>query len=333
MWPLAERLGIIVGAALACALLAAVTLRGLTPALALVPLAALPILIVTLGWSIGDGLAATTLATLVTSLLLGMTMGPLAAYSLALPALALGAVSRAPATIFHRVPTTGGPSAPGPSPGQLGMAAAAIVSIVALTTVALISFAQGGVKGAQAFMAGKVSTLLSLLPEGAVSIGDQAEMRAGIDGLVHDLPLSCAAFGTAFLLINLYLAARAVAFSGRLRRPWVDLPTGFRLPMWTIPVFAVALIAAILLPDGFDAPPWVIVGAMSCLYLFQGLATLHALTRGLLVRPFALIGLYFALLIQPTWIAPIVALLGLIESAVSVRTRFKTTPLPPPKAT
>jgi len=333
VWPLAERLGIIVGAALACALLASVTLRGLTPALALVPLAALPILIVTLGWSVGDGLAATTLATLVTSLLLGMTMGPLAAYSLALPALALGAFTRASAPLFRRA-TPGAPSsAQGPSPGQLGMAAAAIVSAVALTSVALIFVSQGGVKGAQAYMAAKIAALLSLLPEGAITISDQAQLRAGVDGLVHDLPLSCAAFGTAFLLINLYLAARAVAFSGRLRRPWVDLPTGFKLPVWTIAIFAVALVAAIFLPDGFDAPPWVIVGAMSCLYLFQGLAALHALTRGLLVRPVALFGLYFALLIQPTWIAPIVALLGLIESAVSVRSRFKATPPPPPKAT
>lgn len=333
MGPLAERLGVIVGAALACALLAAVMARGLTPALALVPLAALPILIVTLGWSVGDGLAATVLATLVTSGLLGMPMGPLAAYALALPALALGAVWWAPTSLFHRSASALAMPSRGPSPGQLGMAAAAIVSITAMSGVAFLLISLGGVKPAQDYVAEKVGALLALLPEGAIMAANPAELHNSIALLVHDLPLSGAELGTAFLLINLYIAARAVAFSGRLTRPWVDLPTGFRLPVWMIAVFIVALAAAIYLPDGLDAAPWVIVGALGCLYFFLGLATLHALTRGAMIRPFALVGLYFALLIEQDWIPRIIALIGLLESAVSARTRFAAPSSTPPKAT
>jgi len=330
--PLAERLGIIVGAALACALLAAVMAHGPTPAFALIPLSALPILIVTLGWSVSDGLAATALATLVTSALLGMPNGPLAAFSLAVPALALGAVWRAPLPLFRRGASSASASL-WPSPGQLGMAAAAIVSAMVLTTVAGIFLSQGGVKPAQDFAAAKVSAILSLLPDGAVIVTDAMPLREIAAVVVHELPWLCAALGTAFLLFNLYLAARAVAFSGRLNRPWVDVPTGFRLPIWTIPIFVVAAGAADLLPDGIDAPAWVVVGAMACLYLFQGLATFHALTRGALIRPFALVGLYCALVLEPIWVPGIVALVGLIESAVSARTRFKIPPSTPPKST
>jgi len=202
-----------------------------------------------------------------------------------------------------------------------------------LTTVAGIFLSQGGVKPAQDFAAAKVSAILSLLPDGAVIVTDAMPLREIAAVVVHELPWLCAALGTAFLLFNLYLAARAVAFSGRLNRPWVDVPTGFRLPIWTIPIFVVAAAAADLLPDGIDAPAWVVVGAMACLYLFQGLATFHALTRGALIRPFALVGLYCALVLEPIWVPGIVALVGLIESAVSARTRFKIPPSTPPKST
>ena len=90
----------IIGAALACALLVGPLAHGPTEAVGLlVYLAALPIMIVTLGWGALDGLAATILASLGIAALGGLAYGFFAAMSLALPALALSAFSQAPSRI------------------------------------------------------------------------------------------------------------------------------------------------------------------------------------------------------------------------------------------
>ena len=338
---MAERIAMIIGAALACALLVGPLAHGPTEAVGLlVYVAALPIMIVTLGWGALDGLAATVLASLAIAALGGLAYGFFAAVSLALPALALSAFSQAPSRI------TWGPKSAAPSPapqgkvslGAMGVLAAAIGAGLTLISVLAIVAEQGGIAKAIEATTAMAETAMRAAMDSAGATYEPAALHDFVVWLVSELPLTCAASITVMLLLNLYLAARAVSFSGRLRRPWVDIPTGFALPFWLAPVFVVALIAAVLLPENVDQPTWIIVGALFCLYLFQGLATLHALTRGLNFRPFALFALYLALAIASVnvfelrinLIATLIALIGLLESLLGIRARAAKSP-PKPK--
>jgi hypothetical protein len=315
---MAERIATILGAAIACALLAAAIAHGQAFGGLLVYLAALPIMIVTLGWGALDGLVTGVLAIAVVSGLLGLAYGLAAATSLALPAYVLGAVARAP----NLMPWLKRDASPRrASLGFLGVLAAAIGGGLTLASLIAFVFTEGGVHQALDGATIIVETIVKSAFEQAGAAYDAVATHEEIAQLVTELPLTIAAMITATLLLNLYLASRAVSFSGRLTRPWVDVPSGFALPRWLALVFLVALVVAIKLPENVDQPVWIAVGALFVLYLFQGLATLHALTRGLPVRPLALMALYAALMLRPDWIGLLIALVGLAESALLVRKR------------
>jgi len=317
---MAERAAIIIGAALACALLASALAHGQTLAGVLVYLAAMPIMIVTLGWGALDGFIACALATLVIALLLGPAFGAVAGATLALPAFALSAFSQAPGMLFwRRAPETG--PRPAISLGALGLLAATIGAGLTLTSVVSLVLQQGGVQKAIDTATVMAESLVQEAYDSAGQTYEAGALHELVVRMVGDLPVTFAALITGMLLVNLYFAARAVGFSGRLRRPWIDIPSGFVLPIWLLPIFVVALVAAIFLPENVDQPTWIVVGALFSLYLFQGLATLHALTRGIAIRPFALFALYAALAIRADWIGPLIALIGLLESAISIRAR------------
>ena len=71
--------------------------------------------------------------------------------------------------------------------------------------------------------------------------------KSAIDLLVAVVPAAAAVFSTITNTLNLWLAARIVKFSGRLRRPWPDL-SALRLPAATSGLLALA-IAGSFLPD------------------------------------------------------------------------------------
>ena len=57
------------------------------------------------------------------------------------------------------------------------------------------------------------------------------------------------------------------------------------------------------------------------IFAFQGLAVLHALSRRAPGRMALMFTLYFALFLAPRWVGLALALIGLAESALSLRTR------------
>jgi hypothetical protein len=122
-------------------------------------------------------------------------------------------------------------------------------------------------------------------------------------------------------LFNLYLAARSVQLSQRLRRPWRDIPSGFQLPRWLASPAFIALPLALIGPSPADQFGLLVAVTLGGLYALQGLATLHALSRRAAARPFMLAALYFALLIATEWVTPALAVVGLIESFAHLRAR------------
>ena len=83
----------------------------------------------------------------------------------------------------------------------------------------------------------------------------------------------------------------------------------------------VAVGAAIALPEPIDQFAWVFAGPLGAAYALQGLAVLHALSRGLPLRPLLIVALYFCCAVRAGWTLPLIALVGLVDSAVNLRAR------------
>ena len=153
---------------------------------------------------------------------------------------------------------------------------------------------------------------VDVLPDG-VSARDVAEEVAKL------APLATATLGFLTLCANLYAAARSTALSHRLPRPWPDLPTEFVLPRPLAVVAVVAVGVAIALPEPIDQFAWVVRRRRSAPPIaLQGLAVLHALSRGLPLRPLLIVALYFCCGVRAGWTLPLIALVGLVDSAVNL---------------
>jgi len=96
--------------------------------------------------------------------------------------------------------------------------------------------------------------------------------------LVIAVPPAAAVFATVTNLFNLWLAARIVKISGRLRRPWPEL-AGLTLPTSSSGLLAAA-IAGSFLPDLFGVLSGAFAASLLTAFAMLGFAVLHAITRG-----------------------------------------------------
>jgi hypothetical protein len=135
-----------------------------------------------------------------------------------------------------------------------------------------------------------------------------------------------ASLTTVVLLINTWLAARIVKLSGQLRRPWPELPA-ISFPRFAPLLLAVAL-AGVFLPGLLGIVSDVFAAALIMAFAVLGFAVLHVVTRGTSGRPLVLGGVYTAVVIFG-WPAIILALLGLVDSALDLRGRTARTRGPP----
>ncbi len=121
------------------------------------------------------------------------------------------------------------------------------------------------------------------------------------------------------LIVNLWLAARIAQLSGLLAMPWPDIPNAFRVPR------PLALVLAVALGLSFAGGPVgmsgvLVSGALLMVFVFQGLAVVHALTRGKSYRFPLLIIVYLTLI----WTVAFYGLLGLLDAGFAFRDRQKT---------
>lgn len=152
-------------------------------------------------------------------------------------------------------------------------------------------------------------------------IASLSEMALGV------LPAASAMSWMTSHLFNLWLAGRVTLASGQLGRPWPDL-AAISYPHGTTLAFGAMLLATMLAGyAGLAASAF--AGGLFVAYLLMGLAVAHYTTRGQPWRPFALWGLYGALLIGNFWTAIVVAMLGLAETVLHLRARSQAPPVPP----
>ncbi len=157
-----------------------------------------------------------------------------------------------------------------------------------------------------------------------------ADIQQWIDALVTLAPVAAATVAMPTLTLNLWLAAKIAATSGKLRRPWPDLRTA-ALPPMTLAVLCVAV--AFCFTGGLIAIfAKIITSALMMAYAFTGFAVLHTLTLALKSRLFWL-GSTYAIVVLFVWPVLAIVVLGLADAVFGFRARYlrsRPPPLPAP---
>lgn len=140
-----------------------------------------------------------------------------------------------------------------------------------------------------------------------------------LDQLTYLLPVLLASGWIMIMLLNLYGGAKVASLSGQLVRPWEDLSKislskNYAFAM--VPAFAGTFLA------GFPGLiSLIILGALAIAQAVVGLAVVHAVTRGTMIRPL-LLGVVYGSLLLLGVPALILGALGLAEPWIRLRDRF-----------
>jgi hypothetical protein len=182
---------------------------------------------------------------------------------------------------------------------------------------------------ADSFHAGLRDALNAVLRTNGTSGKAASSPERLIDFLVNAIPPAAAVLATVTNLLNLWLAARVVKFSGRLARPWPQLSSMSFPPLMTA---ALAVAIALSFLDGMLGIVGGIVAASLLLaYGVLGFAVLHAITQGTSARPFVLSITYAGVLLLG-WPMLALCLLGLVDTAIGLRGRVSAKRGPPARS-
>ena len=312
-------IGIAAGAA--SALLFASIASGAVIALLLCNLATLPILIAALGWHHIAGLiAAVTAAAALAAIFDGFFFITFMV-GVGFPAWWLGYLA-----VLAR---------PGAQPGELEwypvgrLVVWAAVLGACVVTVAILNFGTD----ADTFRAGLRRAFERFIrihtPTGAeapLEIPGVPDPNRFIDMMVVIVPPIAAMLSATTNLVNLWLAARIVKLSGRLRRPWPDLAE-MRFPPMVAAAFAIAFVGNFV-AGIVNIISGVFAATLLLAYVILGFAIVHRITIGMTGRGLILVGVYVAVLVLQ-WPLIVMALLGLADAAIDIRNRFAPSRGPP----
>ena len=312
------------GAGAAAALLFASITTGTALSLFLAHLAPLPILIVALGWSHLAGMVAALSAAAVLGAALGFPISLGFLIGVGMPAWWLGYLS----LLARPVPNGAASHVEWYPAGRLILWAAIVGTAVVVVSL-LVTFGTEW----QTFQTElrKVTEEIARLQAEA---GHDPAMAAGlkdeavIDTLAATVPGAVAVFATLINCFNLWLAGRIVHVSGRLRRPWPDLPA-VQLPLVAPAILAAALIG-LWLPEFAGLIAASFAASLITVFAIIGLAVMHAITRGIASRPLMLGGLYISIVPLAGLPLLLASLLGLAESILNIRARVAASRAPPP---
>ncbi|MEA2862743.1 MAG: hypothetical protein QOC84_699 [Bradyrhizobium sp.] len=309
----------------ASALMFASIISGALISLVLLYLAPLPLMVAALGWgplsaTVGGIAAASCLGAI-----FGLPYCIAFVVAVALPAWWLGHLALLGRPVAHGVPSGNGapPAAPDLEWYPLGRILLWISGFAALTTMAaLLTLGSDAAAIGDALRKG----LLRII--GVRQAGTVGETEQWIEALVMVGPAAAAMVAMTTLALNLWLAAKITATSGRLHRPWADLKS-LALPPMTLAAFCVAI--ALCFSGGLLSILARIVAAVLMMsYAFTGFAVLHTLTLALKSRALWL-GCTYAIVVAFSWPILAMAALGLADAVFAIRRRYlqgRPPPLP-----
>ncbi|KRQ95783.1 hypothetical protein CQ12_04035 [Bradyrhizobium jicamae] len=317
---------VLIGLAAGCAsaLMFASIISGALISLLLFYLAPLPLMVVALGW----GPLAATIGGIAAAAGLGAIFG-LAyciafAITVAVPAWWLGHL----ALLGRPLPAAPAEDGSAPAAVQLewypvGRILLWIAGFAALTTIAAMLTLGGDAEAIQGVLRRGLMRILT--PRGATP---SADIERWVTALAIIAPAAATIVAMMTLTLNLWLAGKVTATSGRLQRPWPDLKSA-ELPPMTLVALSVAL--AFCFIGGLAAMfAQIATTALMMAYGLTGFAVMHTLTLALKSRVFWLCCTY-AIVIVFGW--PVLAMiaLGLADAVFGLRQRYlrgKPPPLP-----
>lgn len=307
----------------ASALLFASAISGSLTSVALFYLAPLPIMIAALGWSHVSALVAAFVAASVLAVLFGPFFFLTFLLGVGLPAWWLGYLA-----LLARI---------GPSGEVEWYPIGRLVIWAALISAGVVAF---GVlnfsRDVEGFEAGfrkvfeRILRMQMRTPADApLTIPGISDPQRFIDILVVIIPLFAAALGTLVTIVNLWLAARIVRLSDRLRRPWPVL-SAMTFPRLIPAVLALAVVGGFLLPSLLGVVSGLVAASLLIAYAILGFAVLHATTIGLRARGLILSFVYASVAVFGSPIL-LVSLLGFADSIFDIRGRVarRRAPTPP----
>jgi hypothetical protein len=316
---------IAIAAGCASALMFASIVSGALISLLLFYLAPLPLMVAAMGW----GPLAATIGGISAAIGLGAIFGlPYCiafVVMVALPAWWLGHLALLGRPVAH--PGTAGngatPAAPDLEWFPVGRILLWISGFAVLTTTtALLTL---GTDAATITGTLRHGLLRILGPQDAASTG---EIEQWIDALVKIAPAAATVVAMMTLTLNLWLAAKITATSGRLHRPWPDLKSAALPPMTPAALF-VAL--ALCFTGGVLAIlAQIVAAALMMAYALTGFAVLHTVTLSLKSRAIWL-GCTYAIVVVFSWPVLAMAALGLADALFGIRQRYlrgRPPPLP-----
>jgi hypothetical protein len=315
-------IGLAAGAA--SALMFASIISGALISLLLLYLAPLPLMVAAIGWGPLCAAIGGIAASISIGAILGLPLGIAFAIGVALPGWWLG----------HLV-LLGRPAASAASSGNgaaliepdlewypIGRILLWIAGFAALTTIAALLT-----------IGTDAATITDTLRRGLTRYFNEpssTEVQQLIGALVALAPIAAVTIAVPTLTLNLWLAAKITATSGKLHRPWPDLRAA-ALPPLTLAVLCIAM--ALCFTGGLSAIfAKIITSALMMAYAFTGFAVLHTLTLAVKSRAFWL-GSTYTIVVLFGWPVLVVITLGLADAAFGLRQRYwrsRPPPLPAP---
>ena len=309
---------IAMAAGCASALMFASIVSGALISLLLFYLAPLPLMVAALGWgplcaTIGGITAAAGLGAI-----FGLPYCIAFALAIALPAWRLGHLALLGRPVVASTPAANDAAAVEWYP--VGRILLWIVVFASITTTAtLLTQGFDGPTITETMRAALVAILQS---------ADIAPTDRKIDVLVTIAPAAAAIIAMMTLTLNLWLAAKITATSGRLHRPWPDLKSA-ALPPMTLVVLSVAV--AFCFTGGLLAiVAQIVTAALMMAYALTGFGVLHTLTLALKSRALWL-GCTYAIMVVFGWPVLAMVVLGLADAIFGFRQRYlrgRPPPLP-----
>jgi Predicted membrane protein (DUF2232) len=299
----------------ASALMFASIMSGALISVLLLYLAPLPLMVIALGWGPLSATIASAAATLALAAIFGIPHGIGYVIGVALPSWWLGHL----ALLGRPVAASGnGSGAPDIEWYPVGRILVWIAGFASLTTFCLLLMLGSD---AAAILTAMKHDVLRVLEIRGIAADEKV-----LDALVAIMP-ACGVIGMIVTLtINLWLAGKITAMSGRLRRPWPDLKTA-ALPKAALAALCVA--AACTLAGGLLAIlAQIVTSALMMAYGFAGFAVLHTLTLALKSRALWL-GSAYAAVVLFVWPVIAIVLLGLADAVFGFRQRYLRRQPPP----
>jgi hypothetical protein len=313
---------IAIAAGCASALMFASMISGALISVLLLYLAPLPLMVAALGW----GPLCATIGGIAAAIALGALFGlPYCiafVVAIALPAWWLGHLALLGRPTAH--PASSGDGAAPVTPVlewyPVGRILLWIAGFAALTTMSVLLT-----------LGSDAATITGTIGRGLMLIwhpsdASNEETKRAIDALASIAPAAAAIVAMMTLTLNLWLAAKVTATSGRLQRPWPDLRS-VALPPMTLAALSVAI--AFCFIGGLPAIlAQTVTAALIMAYALIGFAVLHTLTLALRNRPIWLSFTYVIVALF-SWLMLAMAALGLADAVFGLRQRYLRSRPPP----